>query len=105
MVSFDRSNIAEDQKGIYTSQKTSGMASASVKKTIEKSEELIDKIEACGSEENASMSADEVEEQIAANTGRQAEILEQLFGEEMGVLAAALETLEMEDADEATCWI
>lgn len=82
------------------------MASASVKKTIEKSEELIDKIEACGSEENASMSADEVEqEQIAGNTGRQAEILEQLFGEEMGVLAAALETLEMEDADEATCWI
>lgn len=163
MISFHRSNTEADQKAIYTSQKTPSMASAppgqgglkmfdineirkqvqqasdSVKKTIEKSEELISKIEVPSSEKSASISAAEVEEQVNANTQRQVEILSQifgadsmaqmavneellqkmvndkvaeatsftaeslmgqLFGEDMGVIAAALETLEMEDADD-----
>lgn len=103
----------------------------SVKETMEKNEERINEIEVPGSEQSASVSADEVEEQISANTQRQVEILgqmfgpestaqmavneevlqkmvhdtagdlmEHLFGEDMGVLAAALETLEMEDMDD-----
>ena len=113
-------------------------ALASVKETMEKNEERISKIQVSSSEKDPAASADEVEEQIAANTQRQVEILgqifgpdsmaqmaaneellqkmvndkaaeaasaaagglmEQLFGEDMGILAAALETLEMEDAD------
>ena len=120
-------------------QQAGERASDSVKKTIEKSEERINELEIQSAEKRASISADEVEEQLAANTGRQVEILgrmfgpdsmaqmtvneellqkmvndkvaeaasstagdlmEQLFGEDMGVLAAALETLEMEDADD-----
>ena len=119
-------------------QQASEEASASVKKAIEKSEELINKIEVPSPEKSTNISSAEVEEQIAANTKRQVEILgqvfgsdsmsqmavneellqkmvndkvaeatsstaenlmEQLLGEDMGVLAAALETLEMEDAD------
>ena len=120
-------------------QQASKQAADSMKETFEKSEELIDEIKVPSSEENASISAAEVEAQIAANTRRQVEILGQvfgpdsmaqmavneellqkmvnekvaeatsaaagdlmgqLFGEDMGVLAAALETLEMEDADD-----
>lgn len=118
-------------------QQATEQASASVKKTTEKNEERINEIKVPSSEKSASMTAAEVEEQIAANTGRQVEILGQmfgpdsmaqmavneemlqkmvedkvaqattsatenfmgqLFGEDMGILAAALETLEMEDA-------
>ena len=114
-------------------------ALASVKETMEKNEERISKIQVSSSEKETAASADEVEEQIAANTQRQVEILgqifgpdsmaqmaaneellqkmvndkaaeaasaaagglmEQLFGEDMGILAAALETLEMEDAED-----
>lgn len=114
-------------------------ALASVKETMEKNEERISKIQVSSSEKDTAASADEVEEQIAANTQRQVEILgqifgpdsmaqmaaneellqkmvndkaaeaasaaagglmEQLFGEDMGILVAALETLEMEDADD-----
>ena len=114
-------------------------ALASVKETMEKNEERISKIQVSSSEKDTAASADEVEEQIAANTQRQVEILgqifgpdsmaqmaaneellqkmvndkaaeaasaaagglmEQLFGEDMGILAAALETLKMEDADD-----
>ena len=114
-------------------------ALASVKETMEKNEERISKIQVSSSEKDTAASADEVEEQIAANTQRQVEILgqifgpdsmaqmaaneellqkmvndkaaeaasaaagglmDQLFGEDMGILAAALETLEMEDADD-----
>ena len=114
-------------------------ALASVKETMEKNEERISKIQVSSSEKDTAASAGEVEEQIAANTQRQVEILgqifgpdsmaqmaaneellqkmvndkaaeaasaaagglmEQLFGEDMGILAAALETLEMEDADD-----
>ena len=114
-------------------------ALASMRETMEKNEERISKIEVPSSEKGASVSAAEVEEQIAANTQRQVEILGQmfgpdsmaqmavneellqkmvndkvaeatsatagdlmgqLFGEDMGILAAALETLEMEDADD-----
>lgn len=114
-------------------------ALASVKETMEKNEERSSKIQVSSSEKDTAASADEVEEQIAANTQRQVEILgqifgpdsmaqmaaneellqkmvndkaaeaasaaagglmEQLFGEDMGILAAALETLEMEDADD-----
>ena len=111
-----------------------------MKKTFEKSAELIEKMEISPDQEGPSQSAAEVEEQIAANTQRQVEILgqifdpetmaqmaaneemlqrmvqdkvaeatasnaesvmENLFGEDMGILAAALETLAMEDADDA----
>ena len=114
-------------------------ALASMRETMEKNEERISKIEVPSSEKGASVSAAEVEEQIAANTQRQVEILGQmfgpdsmaqmavneellqmmvndkiaeatsatagnlmgqLFGEDMGILTAALETLEMEDADD-----
>ena len=120
-------------------QQAKEQALASMKETMEKNEERISKIEVPSSEKSASVSAAEVEEQIAANTQRQVEILGQmfgsdsmaqmavngellqkmvndkvaeatsatagdlmgqLFGEDMGILAAALETLEMEDADD-----
>ncbi len=117
-------------------QQASEQAADSIKETFEKSEEIVSKIEVPNSEESPSISAAEVEEQIATNTKRQVEILGQmfgpdsmaqmaaneellqkmvndkvteaaastaenligqLFGEDMGVIAAALETLEMED--------
>lgn len=120
-------------------QQAKGQALDSVKETMEKSEELISKIEAPGSEKKPSISAAETEEQINVNTNRQVEILgqmfgpesmeqiavqeellqkmvndkvaeaassaagdlmEHLFGEDMGVLAAALEMLDTEDSDE-----
>ena len=120
-------------------QQASEKAADSMKKTFEKSEELVNTIEVSSSEKEASISAAEAEEQIHASTERQVEILGQilgadgvaqmavneellqkmvnekvaeatasttenlmgqLFGEDMGVLAAALEMLEMEDADE-----
>ena len=118
-------------------QQASERAANSMKKTFEKSEELVRKIEISSAEKEASISAAEAEEQINASTERQVEILgqifgadsmaqmavseellqkmvnekvaeasasaaenwmEQLFGEDMGVLAAALETLDLEDA-------
>ena len=120
-------------------QQASERAADSMKKTFEKSEELLQRIEVSSSEKETSVSAVEAEEQINANTERQVEILgqifgadgmaqmavneeqlqkmvdekvaeasastaenwmEQMLGEDMGVLAAALEMLEMEDADE-----
>lgn len=117
-------------------QQASEQAADSIKETFEKSEEIVSKIEVPNSEESPSISAAEVEAQIATNTKRQVEILGQmfgpdsmaqmaaneellqkmvndkvteaaastaenligqLFGEDMGVIAAALETLEMED--------
>ena len=120
-------------------QQASERAAESMKKTFEKSEELVQKIEVSSSEKEKSVSAAEAEAQINANTERQVEILgqifgadgmaqmavseeqlqkmvdekiaeasaftaenmmEQMFGEDMGVLAAALEMLEMEDADD-----
>lgn len=117
-------------------QQASEQAADSIKETFEKSEEIVSKIEVPNSEESPSISAAEVEEQIATNTKRQVEILGQMFGpdsmaqmaaneellqkmvndkvteaaastaenligqlfwEDMGVIAAALETLEMED--------
>ena len=121
-------------------QQASERAAESMKRTFEKSEELVQKIEVPSSEKEESVSAAEAEAQINANTERQVEILgqifgadgmaqmaaneellqkmvqeqvdaaaasttesimEQMFGEDMGVLAAALEMLEMEDADDA----
>lgn len=52
-------------------QQASEQASDSMKKAIEKSEKRINEIEIPGAEKSASASAAEVEEQIAANTGRQ----------------------------------
>ena len=118
-------------------QQASERAASNMKKTFEKSEELIEKLEISPTPESPSPSAEEVEAQLAANTQRQVEILgqifdsdtmaqmaaneemlqkmvqdkvaeatastdsimETLFGEDMGVLAAALETLAMEDED------
>jgi hypothetical protein len=118
-------------------QQASERAADAMKETFEKSEGIVKKAEEPDSKKSSSVSAAEVEEQIAANTQRQVEILGQmfgadgmaqmavneellqkmvndkvaeatastaetfmgqLFGEDMGVLAAALETLEMEDA-------
>ena len=120
-------------------QQAKERAAASMQKALEKSEELIDRMEVSSSEKEASLSAAEAEEQINASTQRQVEILGQifgadgmaqmaaneellqkmvdakvaeatastaedlmgqLFGEDMGVLAAALEMLETEDAGE-----
>ena len=120
-------------------QQASERAADSMKKTFEKSEELVQKIQVPGAEKEDSVSAAEAEAQINANTERQVQILgqifgadsmaqmavneeqlqkmvqeqidaaaaaatenimEQMFGEDMGVLAAALEMLEMEDAGE-----
>lgn len=113
----------------------------SMRKTLEKSEEILKKAESSPLEKGASTPASDVEAQINANTQRQVEILGQIFGpdsmaqmavneellqkmvndkvaeaasftaenlmgqllgEDMGVLAAALETLEAEtDSEEA----
>ena len=120
-------------------QQASERAADSMKKTFEKSEELIQKIEISSTEKEESVSAAEAEAQIRAGTERQVELLgqilgadgvaqmtaneerlqkmvdekvaratasasenlmEQLFGEDMGILAAALEMLEMEDSGE-----
>ena len=61
-------------------QQASEHATDSMKKAVEKSEELISKIEVPSSEKSASIPAAEVEEQINANTQRQVEILGQIFG-------------------------
>ena len=61
-------------------QKVSEQAADSIKETFEKSEEIVSQIEVPNSEESPSISAAEVEEQIAANTKRQVEILGQILG-------------------------
>ena len=120
-------------------QQASERAADSMKKTFEKSEELVQNLEISSTSAEAPASADETEEQVKVNTERQVEILgqifgadsmaqiaaneeqlqkmvdekiaqvsasaaenwmEQLFGEDMGVLAAALEMLETDDADD-----
>ena len=120
-------------------QQASEQAADSMKKTFEKSEELVQNLEISSTSAEAPASADETEEQVKVNTERQVEILgqifgadsmaqiaaneeqlqkmvdekiaqvsasaaenwmDQLFGEDMGVLAAALEMLETEDADD-----
>ena len=70
-------------------------ALASMKETMEKNEERISKIEVPSSEKSASVSAAEVEEQIAANTQRQVEILGQMFGpDSMAQMAVNEELLQ-----------
>ncbi len=120
-------------------QQAREQAADSMKRTFEKSEELVKKTEVPDSNKSPSISAAEIEEQIAVNTQRQVEILGQmfgpdsmaqmavneellrkmvddkvteatasaaedlmgqLFGEDMGVIAAAMETLKMEDAED-----
>ena len=67
----------------------------SMKKTFEKSEALVNKIEISSPEKEASASAAEVEQQIHANTERQVEILGQVFGaEDMAQMAANQEQLQ-----------
>lgn len=88
-------------------QQASEKASDSLKKTIEKSEKLIDEIEISSSDSMTQMAVDEEMLQRMANekaaeaaSSAAEDLLGQLFGEDMGVLAAALETLEMEDVDD-----
>ena len=70
-------------------------ALASMRETMEKNEERISKIEVPSSEKGASVSAAEVEEQIAANTQRQVEILGQMFGpDSMAQMAVNEELLQ-----------
>ena len=52
-------------------QQAKEQAAASMQKALEKSEELIDRMEVSGSEKEASLSAAEAEEQINASTQRQ----------------------------------
>ena len=61
-------------------QQASEKAAAAMKKTFERSEELVNSIEVSSSEKEASLSAAEAEEQIHAATERQVEILGQIFG-------------------------
>ena len=61
-------------------QQASEKATDAMKKTFEKSEELIDKLEVADLEQEESISAAKVEEQLNANTDRQVEILGQIFG-------------------------
>lgn len=94
-------------------RQASGQATDSMKKTFEKSEEIVNKIEVPTSENGESQPASEAEGQMGADAQRQVEILGQIwgadtveglmgqmFGEGMGVIAAALETLEMEEEDD-----
>ena len=70
-------------------------ALASMRETMEKNEERISKIEVPSSAKGASVSAAEVEEQIAANTQRQVEILGQMFGpDSMAQMAVNEELLQ-----------
>lgn len=67
-------------------QQASERAAESMRKTFEKSEELLQKV---------------VQDKVAEATMSATEtIMGQLFGEDMGVLAAALETLAMEEGDD-----
>ena len=61
-------------------QQASERAADAMKETFEKSEEIVKKAEEPDSKKSSSVSAAEVEEQIAANTQRQVEILGQMFG-------------------------
>ena len=77
-------------------------ALASVKETMEKNEERISKIQVSSSEKDTAASAAEVEEQIAANTQRQVEILGQIFGpDSMAQMAANEELLQKMVNDKA----
>ena len=70
-------------------------AAASMKKTIEKSEEQLDKILTSHPEQPASAPAAAAEEQAAANAQRQVEILGQVFGpDSMAQMAANEELLQ-----------
>ena len=76
-------------------QQASEQAADSIKETFEKSEELISKIEAPNFEESPSISFAGAEEQIAANTKRQVEILGQMFGpDSMAQIGANEELLQ-----------
>ena len=61
-------------------QQASDRAADSMKKTFEKSEELIQKIEISSTEKEESVSAAEAEAQIRAGTERQVELLGQILG-------------------------
>ena len=56
-------------------QQASEQAADSMKKTLDKSQEILDGIQVPNSEDSPSVSAAQAEEQIAANTQRQVEIL------------------------------
>ncbi len=76
-------------------QQASERAAESMRKTFEKSEELVQKIGISSSEKEESVSAAEVEAQINANTERQVEILGQIFGADgMAQMAANEELLQ-----------
>ena len=60
-------------------QQASEQAADSMKKTLDKSQEILDGIQVPDSEDSPSVSAAQAEEQIAANTQRQVEILGQMF--------------------------
>ena len=84
-------------------QQASEQAADSIKETFEKSEEIVSKIEAPNPEESPSISAAEAEEQIAANTKRQVEILGQMFGpDSMAQMAANEELLQKMINDKVT---
>ena len=76
-------------------QQASERAADSMKKTFEKSEELVQKIQVPGAEKEDSVSAAEAEAQLNANTERQVQILGQIFGaDSMAQMAANEEQLQ-----------
>ena len=81
-------------------QQASERAAENMKKTFEKSEELIQKIQVSSPEEAASSSAAEAAAQIGANTERQVEILGQIFGADSMAQMAANEELLQKMVDE-----
>ncbi len=99
-------DIDEIQK---RAQQAKERAAAFMKNSLERNEELIQNLSSSEPDEKTDAADSEAEEQSPAGTERQVEILgqifqadgmAQLFGEDMGILAAALETLALEDADE-----
>ena len=87
-------------------QQASEKAADSMKKTFEKSEELVNNIQVSSSEKEASISDAEAEKQSHANAERQVELLGQIFGADsmaqMAVNEELLQKMVHEKVAEAT---
>ena len=106
---FEKSEELAQKIEVSSSEKEASISAAEAEEQInantERQVEILGQI--FGADSMAQMAVNEellqkmVHEKVAEATASTAEnLMEQLFGEDMGVLAAALEMLEMEDADE-----